>query len=97
MGVPEYIDVNAGQLKRSKRERIMEEKDIRELEKRGYDLKKLGVDKSKVSKRSNAKESMSLDDMRIAIRKNTNWRMFQQLLLVISIVSSIISIILVIH
>jgi len=34
---------------------------------------------------------MSLDDMRIAIRKNTNWRRFQQLLLLISIVISIIS------
>jgi len=75
----------------------MKEKDIRVLEKRGYDLEKLGVDKSKVSRRRNAKDPMSLDDMRIAIRKNTNWRIFQQLLLVISIVSSIISIILVLR
>ena len=36
----------------------------------------------------------SLDDMRRAIRKNTNWRIFQQILLVISIVISIISILL---
>lgn len=33
---------------------------------------------------------MSLDDMRIAIRKNTNWRIFQQILLFISLVVGII-------
>ena len=30
-------------------------------------------------------EPMSLDEMRIAIHKNTNWRIFQQILLFISL------------